>query len=64
MIMSLSFKSKEKELWDHIQNQFDAAYYIKMLIFNDFNNLNKVPVKKEVEKIEKVQNTGYADIDI
>ena len=64
MIMSLSFKAKEKELWEHVQSQFDAAYYIKMLIFNDFNSLNKVSVEKEIPKIEKVQNTGYADIDI
>ena len=69
MIMSLSFKAKEEKMWDYVQGQFDAAYYIKMLIFNDMNSIIKVQTEKATMKIEESvvysnNSGGYADIDI
>ena len=40
MVKSISFKEKERELWEHLNSQLDSTYYIKYLILKDMQELN------------------------
>lgn len=60
----ISFKAKEKQLWDYLELQLDAAYYIKMLIFNDMNNQNIIYEETSIKNEVKIKDkTNYMDIE-
>lgn len=65
MVKSISFKEKERELWEHLNSQLDSTYYIKYLILKDMQELNgeehPFTVKKEIQNNNSTTNTSSND---
>ncbi|MFR5264501.1 hypothetical protein [Clostridium sp.] len=65
MVKSISFKEKERELWEHLNSQLDSTYYIKYLILKDMQELNgeeqSFTVKKEIQNNNSTTNTSSND---
>lgn len=64
MVKSISFKEKERELWEHLNSQLDSTYYIKYLILKDMQELGEeqsCTSKKEIQNNNNTANTSSND---
>lgn len=62
---SVSFKESEDYMWEHLQGEINAAYYIKTLIKKDMEERGllpnaKVTIKEETTKELKKRNADFS----